>query len=62
MLVIAMVAALRLAVTSGRLVVGGEAELYLEAGQLDTLVEAGIREVIANTGSASGGYSDHLFR
>jgi len=34
----------------------------LEAGQLDTLVEAGVREVIANTGSASGGYSDHLFR
>ena len=36
MLVITMVAALRLAVTSGRLVVGSEAELYLETGQLDT--------------------------
>ena len=34
----------------------------LEAGHLDTLVEAGVREVMANTGSASGGYSDHLFR
>ena len=36
MLVITLVAALRLAVTSGRLVVGSEAELYLETGQLDT--------------------------
>ena len=36
MLVITLVAVLRLAVTSGRLVVGGEAELYLESGQLDT--------------------------
>ena len=36
MLVITMVALLRLAVTSGRLVVGSEAELYLETGQLDT--------------------------
>ena len=34
----------------------------LEAGELDTLVEDGVREVIANTGSASGGYSDHVFR
>ena len=36
MLVITLVAVLRLAVTSGRLVVGSEAELYLETGQLDT--------------------------
>ena len=36
MLVITLVALLRLAVTSGRLVVGSEAELYLETGQLDT--------------------------
>ena len=34
----------------------------LEDGALDSVVEAGTREVIANTGSASGGYSDHLFR
>ena len=36
MLVITLVAVLRLGVTSGRLVVGSEAELYLESGQLDT--------------------------
>ena len=36
MLLITLVAVLRLAVTSGRLVVGSEAELYLETGQLDT--------------------------
>ena len=34
----------------------------LLAGELDSLVDPGVKEITANTGSSSGGYSDHLFR